>query len=142
MDMLARVMSSTIATKAVAPMALALLPGIKRGAFQCKLLFPQSLLFGWIVWVSLKFFYVVPICICLCFFLKVVPIFYVPIIAVLMLMALQLLSSAWLSGCAVLFGASQLYPLAMGTGIAKMYRDAAHFRQAAVMKKVERKATV
>ena len=121
-DMGARVYFTFLSAQGIGPMALALLPGIKRGAFQCKLMMPQSSLFGWIVWG--------------------VPIFYVPIIAVLMLMALQMLSSSWLTASTVLFGTSQLYPLSMGTGIVKMFPDAVQFRQSAVMKTVLRKATI
>jgi hypothetical protein len=122
LNMMARVFYTFISAQAIAPMALALLPGIKAGASQCKLMIPQSALFGWIMWV--------------------VPIFYVPIIAVFYLMALQLLSSPWLTACTVLFGASQLYPFLMGRGIVKVYRDAEHYRTSTVMKNVGRTATI
>jgi hypothetical protein len=102
LDMTARVVFTMLSCKSVLPLALSLLPGIQKGAVLCKMVFPDSPLFGWIAWV--------------------VPVFYVPIVAAILMMALQVLATTGFTLGVFFLIASAVCPLFLGQTMTKMYK--------------------
>jgi hypothetical protein len=105
-----RLVSMVYSTVALAPLALSLLPGIARGALFAKLVRPSSALPGWII--------------------RLVPVFYVPMVSVILLAIVQLFSDGLFSLAILVFTGNAMLPLVFPSdSLTASYTTTAKFRE-------------